>query len=222
MSSRLTLKAKDGHELKAWHADAGPDAIGGIVILQAIYGLTTHLADVCDLYAESKISAIAPALYDRTGPNIVFGYDAAGMEAGMAQRQTLAQPSGLADVSAALDRLRPAGPVAVQGFCTGGTWAWIAAANLELDAAVIYYGSNVYESRDLHPRCPAILHYGDQDPIVPIEEVEAIAAAHPGHALHIYADAGHAFFNPDQAPYDKAATELAHARTLAFLQSNFE
>ena len=221
MANRITLTAKDGHTLEAWHTDAGPDAIGGIVILQAIYGLTTHLGDVCDLYAKSNISAIAPALYDRTGPNAVFGYDKAGMEAGMAQREFLAQPTVLADVSAALDKLRASGPVAIQGFCTGGTWAWVAAANLDLDAAVIYYGSDVYDSRDLKPRCPTILHYGDGDPIVPIDQVKAIAAGHPDLPLHVYPGMGHAFFNPEQAFYDKDAAGLAHTRTLAFLQSSF-
>ena len=219
MAERITLAASDGHELEAWHA--GGDAIGGIAVLQAIYGLTAHLGDVCDLYARSGISAVAPALYDRTGRNIVFGYDEAGRAAGMAQRETLCRQTVLADVSAALERLRPAGPVAVQGFCTGGSWAWVAAANLALDAAVIYYGSDVYQSRALVPRCPTILHYGDRDTIVPIDQVEAIADGHPEHPLHIYPGAGHAFFNPDQASYDKDAADLAHSRTLAFLQARF-
>ena len=221
MAHRITLGAGDGHVLEAWHADAGAEAIGGIVILQAIYGLTPHLADVCDLYARDAVSAIAPALYDRSGRNIVFGYDEAGREAGMARRETLARATVLADVSAALGRLRPAGPVAVQGFCTGGSWAWVAASALALDAAVIYYGSDVWEARDLVPRCPTILHYGDRDAVVPIDRVEEIAARHPGHRLHVYPGAGHAFFNPDQEPYDRRAAALAHARTLAFLQERF-
>jgi carboxymethylenebutenolidase len=221
MAQRIILNAADGHTLEGWHADAGTEAIGGIVILQAIYGLTSHLGDVCDLYASGGISAIAPALYDRSGRDIVFGYDKSGLDAGMAQRETLAQPTVLVDVAAALDRLRASGPVAVQGFCTGGTWAWVAAAELDLDAAVIYYGSDVYENQTLQPRCPTILHYGDQDPIVPFERVEELAAGHKAHPMHIYPGAGHAFFNPEQTPYNKAAADLAHFRTLEFLRAKF-
>ena len=221
MAERITLRASHGHELEAWYAEPGGGARGGIVILQAIYGLTAHLGEVCGLYARSAISAIAPALYDRSGRGIVFGYDAAGRAAGQAQRETLERPTVLADVSAALARLRPAGPVAVQGFCTGGSWAWVAAAELTLDAAVIYYGSDVYQSRGLRPRCPTILHYGDCDTVVPIDQVEAIAAEHPEHPFHIYSGAGHAFFNPEQESSNKAAADLAHSRTLTFLRARF-
>ena len=190
-------------------------------MLHAIYGMTSHMADVCDLYAEAGIAAIAPSLYDRSGRGIVFGYDADGRAGGMARREGLGEATVLADVAAALDALRPAGPVAVQGFCTGGSWAWRAAACLALDAAVIYYGSDVYEHRGLVPSCPAILHYGDCDAVVPFDEVEAIRDAHPALDFHVYPGADHAFFNPEQESHDAEAAELAHRRTLAFLEARF-
>ena len=220
LADRIALEAGDGHTLEAWRA-APARPSGGIVVLHAIYGMTSHMADVCDLYAEAGIAAIAPALYDRSGRGIVFGYDDAGRAGGMAQREGLGETTVLMDVEAALDALRPAGPVAVQGFCTGGTWAWIAAARLALDAAVIYYGSDVYEHRALIPSCPAILHYGDRDAVVPFGEVEAIRDAHPGLEFHVYPGADHAFFNPEQESHDAEAADTAHRRTLAFLKARF-
>ena len=220
MAESITLTARDGHALDAWHA--APDRpAGGIVVLHAIYGRTRHMADICDLYAEAGIAAVAPALYDRSGRGIVFGYGADGREGGMAQREALAEATVLMDVEAALDALRPSGPVAVQGFCTGGTWAWIAAARLAVDAAVIYYGSDVYENRGLRPSCPAILHYGDRDVVVPFDEVEAIRDAHPGLDFHVYPGADHAFFNPEQETHDDDAAALAHRRSIAFLNDRF-
>ncbi len=220
LADRITLTAADGHVFDAWRA--APDRpIGGIAVLHAIYGMTSHMADVCDLYAEAGIAAIAPSLYDRSGRGIVFGYDADGRAGGMARREGLGETTVLMDVAAALDALRPAGPVAVQGFCTGGSWAWIAAARLALDAAVIYYGSDVYEHRALVPSCPAILHYGDRDAVVPFDEVEAIRDAHPALDFHVYPGADHAFFNPEQESHDAEAAELAHRRTLAFLEARF-
>ncbi len=220
MSDRITLAAEDGHALEAWRS-APEQPLGGIVVLHAIYGLTSHMADVCDLYAEAGISAIAPALYDRSDKGVVFGYDAAGRAGGMARREGLAETTVMKDVEAALDALRPAGPVAVQGFCTGGTWAWIAASRLVLDAAVIYYGSDVYEHRALSPGCPAILHYGDRDVVVPFDEVEAIRDAHPGLEFHVYPGADHAFFNPEQESHDAEAAAAAHRRSVAFLKTRF-
>ena len=48
MSNNITLTAEDGHELDAWQSDPADTTKGGIIILQAIYGLTSHLGDVCD------------------------------------------------------------------------------------------------------------------------------------------------------------------------------
>lgn len=220
LADRIALTAEDGHVLEAWRSAPGRP-LGGIVVLHAIYGMTSHMADVCDLYAEAGIAAVAPALYDRSGRGIVFGYDEAGRGGGMAQRETLDETTVLTDIAAALDSLRPAGPVAVTGFCTGGTWAWIAAARLPLDAAAIYYGSDVYEHRALSPACPAILHYGDRDAVVPFDEVEAIRDAHPGLEFHVYPGADHAFFNPEQESHDAAAADAAHRRSIAFLKTRF-
>lgn len=217
MADRFTLTAADNHQLDAWRADPSGTAKGGIVILQAIFGLTSHLGKVCDMYAADGYAAIAPALYDREGKSLVFGYDADGMAAGMAQREFLREETVLADIAACATALRPSGKVAVSGFCTGGTWAWIAAARADMDAAVIFYGSNVHDYRTLTPNCPTLFHYGDRDVVVPIDEVEDIRAAYPDLPLHIYPGHGHAFFNPDQAGYDAEAATLAYARTLDFL-----
>lgn len=220
MAERIALVAEDGHTLEAWRS--APDRpLGGIAVLHAIYGMTSHMADVCDLYAEAGIAAVAPSLYDRSGKGIVFGYDDGGRAGGMAQREALAETTVLTDVEAALEALRPAGPVAIQGFCTGGTWAWIAAARLALDAAVIYYGSDVFEHRGLSPACPAILHYGDRDVVVPFDEVEAIRDAHPALEFHVYPGADHAFFNPEQESHDAEAARIAHRRSIAFLEARF-
>jgi len=220
MARTVTLSAADGHALEAFRADPPGAAQGGVVILQAIYGLTRHIADVCDQFAADGYAAIAPALYDRTGRGKVFGYDPAGQEAGMAQRAHLAEATVALDVAAARDALQPAGRVAVLGFCTGGSWAWVMAAVLDLDAAVIMYGSDVYDLRDRTPRCPTVLHYGDRDHVVTMAQVEAIRATHPTLPCHLYPGAGHAFYNPDQAHYDAAAAQLARARNRDFLASH--
>ena len=49
MSQKITLTAADNHDLDAWRSapDArvkGGKAKGGIVLLHAIYGLTTHIS----------------------------------------------------------------------------------------------------------------------------------------------------------------------------------
>ncbi|MHA1107807.1 MAG: dienelactone hydrolase family protein [Alphaproteobacteria bacterium] len=220
MSEKISLSA-DGHRFDAWRADPVGPAKGGIVLLHAIYGLTSHMRDVCAMFADGGCSAIAPALYDRIGPDIVHSYDQTGAAAGRASYGQLAEDGILADVSACIAALRPSGRVAVSGFCTGGTWAWRSAAALEVDAAVIFYGSHVAQNLERTPRCPTVLHYGDSDLIVPMQDVDKIRAAHPNLPLHIYPGGGHAFFNPEQANYDAEAARGALEKSLEFLAENF-
>ena len=222
MANKITLTASDGHELDAWRADPAETAKGGIIVLQAIYGLTDHLGDVCDMYAMRGYAAIAPAMYDRTGKNQVFGYDGDGRDAAFENRSTLAEDTVKIDISACVTALKPVGKVCISGFCTGGTWAWVAAASLPaLDAAVIFYGSDLYELRNLKPLCPTLLHYGDADHIVPMPHVNEIHELHPDCPLEIYPDQGHAFFNPAQNPDSSESAARALDRTIDFLDAQF-
>ena len=222
MSQSVKVTASDGHHFDAWRSDPEGQVKGGIVFLQAIYGLTTHLADVCDQFAERGYASIAPALYDRAAPNTVFDYDQDGHKGGMAFREHLAEETVLLDVAACADALRTTGgKVAVAGFCTGGTWAWVSASRLDLDAAVIFYGTDIPDYLDRHARCPAMMHYGDRDHILPIGTVRQIEANYPEVEFHIYPGAGHAFYNPEQANHNADAAQTAYERSVAFLDRQF-
>ena len=222
MADRISITAADGHTFDAWRSDPDGETKGGIIFLQAIYGPTTHLGDVCDMFANAGYAAIAPALYDRTKPNTVFEYDHEGMLGGMEFRENLKEPTVLADVTACADALRPtAGKVAISGFCTGGTWAFISAAELDMDAAVIFYGTDVHDHLDRTLRCPTLMHYGDEDHILPIETVRNIEATYPEAEFHVYPGAGHAFFNPEQKTYHADAAQRARERSIEFLDRQF-
>ena len=222
MADRISISAADGHTFDAWRADPLGKTRGGIILLQAIYGLTTHLGDACDAFARDGYAAIAPALYDRTEPNTVFEYDHEGMLGGMAFRENLTEATVLADVTACADALRPtAGKVAISGFCTGGTWAFISASELDLDGAVIFYGTDVHDHLDRTLRCPTLMHYGDEDHILPLETVRKIEATYPEAEFHVYPGAGHAFYNPEQANHHEEAARLAHERSVEFLNRQF-
>lgn len=221
MSRKITLTAADGHRFEARRADPEGDAKGGIVILHAIYGLTGHIADVCGSYAAEGYAAIAPALYDRIGKDLVHGYDPDGAAAGRECYGALGQEQILADVAACAEALRSSGQVAISGYCTGGTWAWVASATQDFDAQVNFYGSHVPAKLEFAPRCPTIMHYGDDDHVVPVADIDRIRDAHPEVTIHIYPGGRHAFFNPEQASYDGDAAALAWQQSIAFLDQQF-
>jgi len=217
MSQKITLAAADGHTFSAWRSDPAQAGRGGIVLLHAVYGLSNHMGDVCDQFASRGYAAIAPALFDRIGRNIVHPFTAEGAAAGNLSYKSLSRAQILADVSACEAALRRRGGVAICGFCTGGTWAWVGAAELAFDAQVNFYGSHVPAHLAFAPRCPTVMHYGDSDQFVPMDDIDRIRAAHPEVLIHVYPGGKHAFFNPEQQSYDAAHAELALERSIAFL-----
>ena len=98
----------------------------------------------------------------------------------------------LLDVEAARARVATAGRVGVIGYCVGGSVAWLAARSLDFAAASSYYGKDVVDFLDRAPKCPTILHFGDQDRLIPLGDVEKIRAAFPHIPNYVY-HAGHGF-----------------------------
>lgn len=222
MAQRVTINAEDGHKIGAWRADPAGTAIGGIVVLHAVFGLTDHMGDVCDSWAAEGFSAIAPSLFDRVKPGIVNPYNHDGVEAGVETYFAIPDDRILADIDACRASLADLGPVAISGFCTGGSWAWTASAKLTFDAQVNFYGSHVAQRLDQSPNCPTIMHYGDGDPVVPVPDIEKIQAANPEVKIHIHPGAGHAFFNPAQIPnHHPDAAAKAWQQSVDFLRRQF-
>ena len=220
MSRKIEVTAADGHRFDAWRSDPAGAPKGGVIVLHAIYGLTTHMGDVCDKWAAAGYAAIAPALYDRLQrPSPVHSYETGG-DADRDWYAKLTEDQILSDIAGCAKALDGAGPKIVSGYCTGGTYAWVAAARQSFDAQVNFYGSHVAQKLDLKPRCPTLMHYGDEDFVVPLPDVERIRAANPDVTLHIYPRGKHAFFNPEQVHHDAAIAAQAWANSLAFLDGH--
>jgi carboxymethylenebutenolidase len=212
LDSMIEIAAEGGHRLAAYLASPADPPRGGLVVIQTAFGLDDHLRGVCHSYAADGYVAIAPALYDRQQRNAVFAHDAQGGPAAQKLRNGLVMDDVLRDVEAARRRVAGAGKVGVVGFCVGGSIAWLAANALNFAAAACYYGKDIVDSLDKAPRCPAILHFGDQDPLIPASDVEKIRVAFPDIPNFVY-HAGHGF----DANSPEAARP-ARTRTLQLLR----
>ena len=121
MGKQFTLTAADKHRLGAYRADPQGPAKGGIVVIQEIFGVNHHIRAVCDRLASEGYAAVAPALFDRMEPNFECGYTPDEIANA---RKFVANPdfgAMLRDTQAAIDELKKEGPVAILGFCLGGT-----------------------------------------------------------------------------------------------------
>lgn len=129
----------------------------------------------------------------------------------------------LADLNAGVSWLRAAGCAKVGGggFCFGGTVAWRAASAAPIHAAVGYYGGGIHAQRESRPRVLVMLHFGDKDPWIPIEQIRGVVKQYPDIPIHIY-PADHGFHCDARGSYDAEAAKLAYARTHAFLAEHLK
>ena len=219
MGKSLNLTASDGHHLGAYRADPSAAPVGGIVVIQEIFGVNHHIRNVCDRFAAEGYAAVAPALFDRQVRDFQSGYSPEEIEKA---RKFVANPDWdamLRDTAAAIAELKSAGPVSIIGFCMGGTVAFLAAARLDgLTAAVGYYGGRIVAFADEKPRCPTQLHFGDKDQSIPLTDVETIKQKRPDCDIHVYKDAGHGFHCDERGSYHEPSSRVAWERTLAWLK----
>ena len=221
MGQRLALTADDGHSLGAYRADASGTARGGIVVLQEIFGVNSHIRSVCDGFAADGFTCIAPALYDRSShTDCELGYEASDMATGRKLREEFSWNDTVRDVAAAVAVLAGEGlGVGSVGYCWGGTISFLAGVRLDVSAAVVYYGGQIIPYKDEKARCPMLMHFGEHDTGIPLSDVEQVRVAQPEATIHIY-DAGHGFNCDRRGSYDEAAAKLARERTVEFFNTN--
>lgn len=213
MGEAIRLKSPfDGFEFEAYHAPHKDARRGGLVLIQEIFGVTDHIRELADGFAEDGYEVIAPSFYDRLEPGFQASYEPDDIQKGV--RLSMATPwdQVAGDLQAAIVALKP--PVFVTGYCWGGAAAWLAACRCEgLSAAAAFYGRRISELVDETPRCPTILHFGKSDASIPMDKVEEIRERHPDVPVFLY-DAGHGFVSDRRSDYHPDSARLARLRTL--------
>lgn len=221
MGQFIQLNAADGQQIPAYVAQPAGKPKGGIVVIQEIFGVNSHIRSVADGYAAQGYLAVAPAIFERVKPNVELGYSPDDMSAGMALKaatEALPTPGAMGDIQAAIKHAAQAGKVGIVGFCYGGLLTWRAACELDgLSAAVPYYGGGSTTPDEIarKPKVPVMAHFGDKDKHISLESVEAFKKAHPEVEVHIY-NADHGFNCDQRGSYDAPAAKLARERTLEF------
>jgi carboxymethylenebutenolidase len=220
LGKQFTLSASDSFKLGAYRADPAGTPKGGIVVIQEIFGVNSHIRAVADGYAADGYVVIAPAMFDRVQKGFDVGYTPEDIAKGREVRAKVTTDMAMKDTQAAVDEAKKTGKVGIVGYCWGGFVAWMAANKLSgLSAAVPYYGGGILDNAGVTLRCPVQGHFGERDANIPARQVRELAAHHPEVEIEIYLyDADHGFACDERGSYDAPATKLARERTLAFLR----
>ncbi|CAB3707661.1 Carboxymethylenebutenolidase [Achromobacter deleyi] len=217
------IAAGDGRTFSAYVAEPAHANGHAVIILQEIFGVTDTIRALADRYAAEGYLALAPDLFWRLEPGVELPHDKAGVAKAFEYLERFDEDTGIDDIgrTVAQVRARPdfAGKVAVLGLCLGGKLAFRAAATLDIDAAVTFYGVGVEAHLDEADRlaCPLMLHYGGRDRYAPpaaVDQIEAALPPAPLAVLHRYPEADHGFYTRGGG----MDADIAHERTQRFLQ----
>jgi carboxymethylenebutenolidase len=227
----IKIKTKDNQEFSGFLCLPPGGKGPGLLLVQEIFGVNSHIRDVAELYAAEGFVVLAPDLFWRSQPGFEIGYDKEDFAKGIEQYGKLNMNQALDDLSDAIDTLHGlssvTGKVGVVGFCLGGHIAYRLAARGKVDAAVSYYGGGIDQALDeaKNIRCPMIMHFGGLDTHISPVTVEKIQAALAGKndvTIYNYADADHGFNCDQRKTYNRKAAMLAYSRSAAFLHKNLD
>jgi len=218
----IELTTADGHTFSAYRSDPTDPPKGAVIVLQEFYGVTEHIKAITDEFAMKGYVAIAPALFDRVKPNVTLGYDEGGIMEGLDLAGKIGMAEALADIEATAASLKSAGKIVIVGYCWGAYLAYAAANNVPgLACAVAYYGSGVADGLSEKRRIPTLLHFGENDPMIPAASVAQFRASHPEVSAFCYA-AGHGFAFEGRDGYDPGAAYKAAERTMSWISQYVE
>ena len=231
-----------------------PEGVGGylaypsgqkspaVLVHFEIFGVNSHIENVCRRFAGAGYAALAPDYYHRmetrTAPysDLKGAFQLAG---------SLKDEEMMADAGSCLGYLRSkdfvnANAIGTLGFCMGGRVSILTAASHPqfIAAAVSFYGGglageNRMGGHTLNPmeeaakvQAPILLVYAEKDQFIKPEYVEAFTGKlkelGKNFQSKVYEGAGHGFFCDERPSHHAEASQDAWKRTLGFLEANLK
>jgi carboxymethylenebutenolidase len=232
-----------GFKMPAYRAaPAGKTGLPVVLVVQEIFGVHEHIADVARRFAKAGYLAIAPELYARQGDPSAYN-EIAKLQAELVSKVPDAQVMGDLDACVAWAGANGGNTakVGITGFCWGGRITWLYAAySKNVKAGVAWYGRLVGNASAMTPKHPVELAaslngpvlglYGGADTGIPLDTVDkmkaALSAASGNNAAAkasefvVYPDTPHAFHADYRASYREGPAKDGWAKCLAWFKAN--
>jgi carboxymethylenebutenolidase len=217
--------SQDNLQIAAYLAQPqAPGSYPGIVVLQEIFGVNSHIREVTERIAKLGYVAIAPALFQRQAPGFETGYTPQDIEIGRDYAMQTQASELLGDIQSAIDYLKSLPQVKKDsfgciGFCFGGHVTYLAATLPDIKAAASFYGAGI-ATRTFGGGNPTVTRtpdikgtlyafFGTEDASIPLEQVDQIENElekyNIPHRVFRYDGADHGFFCDHRASYNPQA-----------------
>ncbi|MDR9402357.1 MAG: dienelactone hydrolase family protein [Halothece sp. Uz-M2-17] len=212
----------------------------GVIVIQEVFGVNSHIKDVSQRFAKEGYIAIAPAIYQRQAPGFAVGYTAEDLEEGRKYKQQTKASELLNDIQSTINYLKSLpqcnGTFGSIGFCFGGHVVYLAATLPDIQATASFYGAGIAtetpgggeatitRTKDIKGTIYAF--FGTEDPLIPLDQVDQIEAElkkqNIPHRIFRYDGADHGFFCDQRASYHPTAAQDAWERVKGLFQETLK
>ena len=227
MSQTITITAADGAVFDTYLTEPPSGPAPAIVIIPSIMGVTGGLKETADRFASHGfiVAAIDPFSRQLPGP-----LTTERREEAQQRMKDWKLEQGLADVRATVARFKTLpewnGKWALLGYCFGGRLAFVSLSRLDADGAVAFHGVGMHLHLDEAAKVTKLFsfHFGQADPVVPMETVETIEAALSGKdgEIFVYEGAVHGLRparEQELSPRSRPALRAARAGRLGAVEN---
>ncbi|MCX6135744.1 MAG: dienelactone hydrolase family protein [Ignavibacteriales bacterium] len=216
----ITFKTSDGIEGRAFEVKAPKPSNVYVFMIHEWWGLNDYIKQEAEkLQGElGAVNVIALDLYDG---KVATTQQEAGKYMGEAKEERIR-----AIIAGAFGYVGPKAKVGTIGWCFGGGWSLQSAliGGKQIGACVLYYGMPETDVEKLKTlRAPVLGIFGTKDGWITPAKVKDFEGAMKKASKKLVVksfDADHAFANPSNPKFDKAASADAHAMALEFFKKH--
>lgn len=223
--SEISVTASDGKAFEVYLVGDAPPRRPAIILFSPIFGIDINARKIADRWANRGYLVAVPDYFFRVLPGVLDRSES-GRKQAMDRWKQLDVAKTIEDMGALkatlLSNQHCNGKLGSLGYCAGGELAFLAATRLGAEAVAGFHATRIDRHLSEAGRIAGrlTLHFGGNDNLVPMSQVDAIRTAvgsNPKVDIAVYDGAGHGFSFHGQPSYHEEAEGRSDERAQAVL-----